>query len=204
MKSKVITISREFGSGGRELGKRIAEELGYAYYDREVVKEVAKRMEKEEDYVSAAFEKGVFLGIPIQYNQTTAYVSPQGQDKIDLVIEAKNLLTDLAAKGNCVIVGRAASVLLQEFQPFNVFVHADMAHRVQRYKERSQEQENCSRKELEAKIRQMDEDRARYYSLVSKGEWGDKNGYHLCVNTTGKEIEQLAPMVAAYAKAWLE
>lgn len=204
MKSKIITISREFGSGGRELGKRMAEELGYAYYDREVVTEVAKRMEKEESYVSTAFEKGVFLGIPVHYNQTLAYVSPQGQDKIDLVIETKNLLTEFAEKGNCIIVGRAASVLLQEYQPFNIFVYADMSCRVQRCMENAREYETYTKQEFENKIRQIDENRARYYSLVSKNSWGDKSGYHLCVNTGEKEIKQLAPMVAAYAKAWLE
>ena len=57
---KIITVSREFGSGGRELGKRMADELGYAYYDRETVTEIAKRMAKDETYVSTAFEKGVF------------------------------------------------------------------------------------------------------------------------------------------------
>lgn len=204
MKSKVITISREFGSGGRELGKRMADELGYAYYDREVVTEVAKRMEKDESYVSAAFEKGVFLGIPVHYNQTMAYVSPEGQDKIDLIIETKNLLTELAEKGNCIIVGRAAGAFLQEYSPFNMFVYADMPYRVQRCMEHAREHETYTEREFEAKIRQIDEERSRYYNFVSKKSWGDKIEYHLCVNTGGKEIKQLAPLVAAYAKAWLE
>lgn len=203
MKNKIITISREFGSGGRELGKRMADELGYAYYDRETVTEIAKRIAKDETYVSTAFEKGVFLGIPIHYNQTLAYVSPQEQDKIDLLVETKNLLTEFAEKGNCIIVGRAAGVFLQEYNPFNIFVYADMAHRIQRCMNRANEHESYTEQEFENKIRQIDKDRANYYGLVSKNPWGDKSGYHLCVNTSDKEIKQLAPMVAAYAKAWL-
>ena len=202
MKNKIITISREFGSGGRELGKRMSDILGYSYYDRETVTEIAKRMKKDETYVSTAFEKGVFLGVPIHYNQTLAYVSPQEQDKIDLFVETKNLLTEFAEKGNCIIVGRAAGIFLHEYQPFNIFVYADMAHRVQRCLERTHEYETYTIEELEDKIRRIDKDRANYYGLVSKKPWGDKSGYHLCINTGGREIKQLAPMVATYAKEW--
>ncbi len=202
MTGKIITISREFGSGGRELGKRLADELGFSYFDKEIVTEISNRMQMDENYVSNALDKGVFLGIPIHVGHTFGYMSPQLQHKADLIVEASNLLRELAEKGNCVIVGRAASAILTEYTPFNIFVHADISHRVMRCQTHAREDENYTDEQMKEKIINIDADRAKYYKNFSPIPWGDKSGYHLCINSTGTEIKALVPSVADYIRSY--
>ena len=80
----IITISREFGSGGRELGKRLADELGYTYYDREIESEIAKRMNLDENYVATILEKRPPVNFPIHYGNTFLYLSTYHQQQTTL------------------------------------------------------------------------------------------------------------------------
>ena len=131
---RIITVSREFGSGGREVGKRLADELGIAYYDREIVETIAERCSLDKTYVAHALERSVSHTFPLHFGHTfshlTAPVMTGGS--MNLLAEQTKLIKELAAKGDCVIVGRAADVVLADLSPFNLFVYADMKYKVER------------------------------------------------------------------------
>jgi len=201
---KIITISREFGSGGREVGKRLADALGYAYYDREIVAAIAQRKQMDEDYVASALEGGLFHSVPIHFGRTFSYTAPLMAGTAGLFVEQHRLLRELAEQGSCVIVGRAANAILAEYRPFNIFVHADMEAKIKRCMERAPEGEVLTERELIRHIKKVDADRARYHEMFADTRWGARESYHLCVNTTGKNIKSLIPAVAQYAKCWLE
>ena len=120
-----------------------------------------------------------------------------------MLVEERNVIRLLAAKGNCVIVGRGANTIQEERSPINIFVYADMPSKIIRCRERASEKENLTDRELEKKIRQVDNLRAKSLEMVSEFKWGNKEGYHLCVNTSGLSIKELTPLVAEYAKYWL-
>lgn len=200
----IVTVSREFGSGGRELGKRLADALGFAYYDKEIVSALAQSVSMDENYLNDLLEKDVMPRIPITFSRTISGCnSPQAQNMF-LVGRQHELIKQLASKGDCVIVGRGADALLREFDPFSVFVYADMPSRIARCRARAGQDENLSDKELERQICEIDKARARNYRLVSSEKWGDMHAYRLCVNTTGTVIKTLVPFVADCAKAWFE
>lgn len=199
----IITISREFGSGGRELGKRLADALGYAYYDKEIVTAVAEQNQLDEHYVAYALEGGAFRNFPVHFGRTFSYSPTLMANEAKIFAEQNRILKEIASKGNCVIVGRAADVILREHRPFNLFVYADMPSKVQRCQERAPEEEHMSAREMERRIRKIDADRRKYHGLISDIPWGDKRGYHLCVNTTDREIKELIPQIAEYIRIWM-
>lgn len=200
----IITISREFGSGGRELGKRMADLLGYSYYDREIITAIAQKHNFDESYVENVLEGGVPFAAPLTYGRTFSYADPTGQQAIQLLSAHCRFLKEVAEKGNCVIVGRCASVILEDYKPLNIFVYADMESKLARCRSRAPEGENLRDNELKRKIRQIDAGRAKHQRFLSDRKWGDKEAYDLCVNTSGKDIKKLAPVIAEYAKSVLE
>jgi cytidylate kinase len=122
----------------------------------------------------------------------------------ELLSEQHRVIKELAGKGDCVIVGRGADIVLQEASPFKIFVYADMRAKVLRCRSRAGEGENPTDRELERQIKQIDKARAENHNIFSSHKWGDKHGYHLCVNTTGVEIKSVVPQIAEYAKAWFK
>lgn len=199
----IITISREFGSGGREVGKRLADELGFAYYDREIVATIAQKTRMDEEYVASALEGGMFRSVPIHFGRTFSYPSTLMTNTANLFVEQHKIIRELAAKGDCIIVGRAASVILEEYRPFNLFICADMTSKVRRCRERAPEGEQLTERELIRHIKKVDAERAKYYEMFSDTGWGKKESYHLCINTTGVQIKTLVPAIAQYARCWL-
>lgn len=189
---KIITISREFGSGGRELGKRLADALGYDYYDREIITHIAETMGYSEEYVSSLSEQTIDH-YAINFGRTF-YINPD-QNKVLSV--QHDFLKRVAEKGNCVIVGRGANIILKDYNPLDIFVYADMESKVQRCISKADNSEHFSEKEIIKKIKQIDKNRRNYYSIFSEYEWGDKRNYHLCINTTNVEIKKLIPALKA-------
>ena len=200
----IVTISREFGSGGREVGKRLADALGYAYYDREIVTAIAQKNRLDEDYVASALSRGMYRNIPLHFGRTFTYSAAMMTDTTNLFVEQHRIIRELAANDNCIIVGRAAGVILREQDPFKLFVHADMASKVKRCQARAGEDEHFTDREMERRIKKIDSERARYHELFSGIDWGDKAGYHLCLNTTGAEIKAVIPSLAEYIRCWFE
>lgn len=199
---RIITISREFGSGGRELGKRLADELGIAYYDKEILAKIAEQVRMDERYIDQVLERGVTVQYPYTFRRSFTMPPPLRDQRPNLLAEQAKVIRELAHKADCVIVGRGANALLREQTPFNMFVYADMDAKRTRCRERAAEDEQFSDRELEQKIRQIDRARAATYELISGRPWGDKQEYHLCINTTGVELKTVVPHIADYIKAW--
>ncbi len=193
----IITISREFGSGGRELGKRLAELLGYDYYDKEIIDVIAQNKGLDKQYVSSLLENSGWANFPLTFRRTLS--SAPSNAKIELLLEEKRVIEEIARLGkNCIIVGRSADVLLRKYQPFNIFVCADMQSRIKRCLERAGSDEQPSEKEMLRKIQSIDKSRMRARALIGGNTWGNRENYHLTVNTSGWTIKDLAAAVQEY------
>ena len=199
--SRIITIGREFGSGGRELGRRLAEKLGYAYYDQEIVTEIAQRTALSEAYVHQILEYKPVTAFPIRIGRTfTTVVNSQPEQWHEIFRQQYQILRELADKADYVIVGRCADWMLRAYQPFRIFVYADMEHRMLRCRQKGAEHEAMSDKKLRQHIQAVDRHRASYYSYCTDQKWGDKANYDLCINTGLESVKEIAHHVAQYLK----
>lgn len=199
----IITVSREFGSGGRELGKRLADQLGLAYYDREILTELSRQEGLSEDYIEKVLESPSGVGYAISYSRSFTMIQNIDTTSV-LLAKQHNIIKRIAEKGNCVIVGRGADAILSQYSPFRIFVYADMASKVERCRQRGRENEDLSDKALQKKIKKIDKARSDNYKFISELSWGDKKAYDLCVNTTNVEIKKIVPAVASFIKARLD
>lgn len=198
---RIITIGRQFGSGGRELGRRLAQELSIEYYDKEIITEISKHTSLSEEYVKQVVEHTPHSLYPITIGQSFVYFDDYTSSQLRTVYDAQNkIITDLAEKSDCVIVGRCADYILREKKPYKIFVYADIESRIKRCKSRSTKSENLTDKQLRKKIRKIDKDRARYYDFYTGGSWGNIMTYDLCVNTTDTEIKEIVPAIAKMFK----
>ncbi len=195
---KIITVGRQFGSGGRELARRLAEELQIDYYDREILAEIAKHTELSEEYVQNVIECKPHHLYPITVGQSISYVNTYAFLQTQSVYTAqRDIIRDLAAKSDCVIVGRCADYILQDLNPYRIFVHADIDSRVARCMERRSAQEAAmTEKEMKKQILRLDKNRAKYYSFYTGQKWGDPACYDLSINTTNCNIKEMAAVIA--------
>ena len=200
---RIITVSREFGSGGREVGKRLADALGMAYYDREILSAIAEDSGLDPNYVENMLESSSFASFPFTFSKTFSY-NPMMGNAAQLLAKQHRIIKTLASKGSCVVVGRGAEAVLAEYKPFRIFVYADMDAKVARCRSRAKDEEPLSDKELQRRIRQIDKSRAANHSFVSDIPWGDKAGYELCLNTTDLNIKQMIPVLVEYICRWFE
>lgn len=194
--NRIITIGREFGSGGRELGRRMAERLNCEYYDREIITQIAAHTSFSEEYIHQVMEGRAHRLYPITISNSFSFVSDAHAQMVQTVYEAQvQTLRELAELSDCVIVGRCADYLLREYKPYRIFVYADLESRVRRCLERGDGGEQMTEAELRKQIRRIDRDRARFYADCTGQTWGDKVNYDLCINTTGREIKTLIPQL---------
>lgn len=197
---RIITISREFASGGREVGKRLADEIGFDYYDREIISAVAEKSAFDVGYVEEMLEKGLPKVFPLTFGRTFSYADSASQNFTRILLAQQQIITDLARKGrDFVIVGRSADVILSEYRTFDIFVYADMQSKLIRCRKREQGDEKMSDRELVRMIRKIDAGRAATRELIGNGGWGNKENYDLCLNTTNVEIKRMIPSLASLA-----
>lgn len=202
---RIITISREFGSGGRELGKRLADALGFAYYDREIVSSIAEKCNLDEGYVENVLRKGLTINVPITFGHTFYFYSdPTSENELKVLNTQQQIIKELALRGDCVMVGRSSGIILEKYNPLRLFVYADMEWKVKRCRERASAEEHLTDRELEKKIRQIDAGRARHQKLLTDRKWGAPEGYDLCINTTSLEIKKIIPGLKEMALCWFE
>lgn len=200
---KIITISREFGSGGRELGKRLADQMGFDYYDSEIITAVARSSGLDAHYVQQVLDDHGWQAYPVTFRSTIHSVGYIQSSGIELLLKQKAVIEEIAAMGkDFVIVGRNADVILTRWRPFNLFVCADTEAKVKRCLERRKDEETLTEKELLRKMRQIDKQRAQTRAILSGSAWGERDAYHLIVNTTDWDIKELAPAVADFAARW--
>lgn len=202
---KIITISREFGSGGRELGKRLSDFLGFDYYDGEIIAAVAEKMKEDGDYVKNTLSDHGWQRYPMTFRSSIGSLAYSQANRLEALLKQKKVLEKIAAMGkDCVIVGRSADVILREYKPFNIFVCADMEAKLARCMERASEDEQLSEKELRRKIKQIDKMRAETCELLSNSQWGQRDAYHMILNTGGWDIKKMTPAVAELAKSYFD
>lgn len=203
MMNKIVTISREFGSGGKEVGKRLADALGYSYYDSEIITLLAKETGMSEEYIKNISEKGAYP-YAFQFAKSFAMYSTVQNNQTELLVAQSKILKKIAEKGNAIIVGRCANTILKDYNPMNIFVYADMESKIKRCREKAKEDENLTDKELEHKIKSIDKNRKALNDLISNAEWGSKENYNLCINTSNIEIKSMVPALAEYIEKWFE
>lgn len=195
--NKIITIGREFGSGGREVGKRLAQRLGIAYYDHEIIVELAKKTDLATDYVRQITERRPEPFFPITVGQSFyPVVNPILDLNNSIYVEQSNIITEMAKKSDCIIVGRCADYVLREMNPLRLFVYAEMDSKMARCRSRATEQEHLTEKELKQQIQKIDKNRSKYYQFYTGRTWGDKLNYDLCVNTSHISVKDAVDGIA--------
>lgn len=198
---KVITIGREFGSGGRELGRKLAERLGIAYYDREIITAIAEKTALSEEYVDRVLERRPTQIYPFSHSGTF-YLSfdPHFHLNNSIYAEQTSIIRSMADRSPCVIVGRCADYILKDREPFRVFVYSDMPHRLARCRENAPENENLTDKELRQKILAVDRDRRKYYRFFTGQNWGDRKDYDLSINTAVGKIDDWVELISLFVE----
>ena len=198
----IITIGRQFGSGGRELGRRLADELAVAYYDREILLEVEKKTDYSLNYIENVSEDRPIILPPINYgNSFMIYRDVNFEQSNEVHAAQDKILKKAAAKSSCVIIGRGADYVLRDFHPFRIFVYADMEARLKRCRERQKEDEaKMSDRQFIRFIRSVDKKRRQFYDFYTGVEWGEKENYDLMINTSHVDLKQVAHTLALLIK----
>ncbi len=191
--NKIITISREFGSGGRTIGRRVAEILGIPCYDQEIIEQVADESGFAKDYVEEYGEyksSGGWLSDAFSVANSTL----GGMSNSDVLwVTQRKVILDLAQKGPCVFVGRCADYILEnKAELIKVFIHSDLECRSKRIVEMYGENSVTPEKRLKVK----DKRRAAYYRFYTETEWGLAKNYTLCLNSGEIGIENCANIIA--------
>ncbi|MBQ5365696.1 MAG: cytidylate kinase-like family protein, partial [Spirochaetales bacterium] len=179
---RVITIGRQFGSGGHEVGLRLAKRLGIPFYDKELLSLTAQNSRFAESYLEKMDEQkpsflnigsaGLISGAGLSSHAENAmnqfyHLSPNDQ----IFLATSKVMHSLAEKGPCVIVGRCADYILRDIEPVNFFIYADIQDRIAR-KIALDDHQHLNEQEMEKLIRQTDKTRGKYYEYYSHEVWG--------------------------------
>ena len=190
MSNRIITISREFGSGGRTIGKKVAEKLGITCYDSELVLKLAVESGYTKDYIE---EEGEYA--PGGWLETVLSDRSAGmtnQDKL-WAIQSK-IIIELAEKGPCVIVGRCADYILRDkAECLKVFIYASPEKRAERIVNESGETDISP----EERIRDKDKRRAAYHRFYTDMKWGHAQNYHICLDSGELGIDRCAEIISS-------
>ena len=179
MAKRIITISREFGSGGRFIGEEVAKKLGIAYYDKNIIGQIAEKSGLSPEYIQENAElspkKGLFA-----YAFSGRDIT--GKSVEDMVYEAqRNIILELAEKEPCVIIGRNADYILKDRDDvLNVFIHGDMPEKIQRI----MDLHNVEEKEAVKMMADTDKRRMTNYNFYTDQRWGKADNYTLCLNSS--------------------
>lgn len=208
---KIITISREYGSGGRVIGKKLAENLGYEFYDRKIIDMVAEQsgfspefIEKTEQNIASGWLYNLLLGSSFM-GTTTNGAQQLGNHTLPLqdqiFNEERKIILDISKKP-CVIVGRCADYILRNSdvvnskELLNIFIYANLEDKIKTAMERHEWDEKTARKI----VQQIDKRRANHYNTFTEDVWGDRKNYDLLVNSSTLGIEQTAEMLIAFVR----
>ncbi|MCD8072794.1 MAG: cytidylate kinase-like family protein [Alistipes sp.] len=190
MKKKiVITLGRQYGSGGREVGLQLSQMLGLGFYDRKLIDEAARSSGLEADYFDEQDEKaptGLMHALSVGFGFTPGF-SQEAIFKIQ-----SDAIKEIASRESCIIVGRCADYVLREMEGCtNIFIHAPLGQRVERVAGRN----GITEKEAHERIARTDKRRAAYYDFYTDKVWGDSKSYHLSIDSSLHTIEQTAAFI---------
>jgi cytidylate kinase len=196
MSYSVITISREFGTGARVVGKELADKLGYAYYDRALIQLAAEKSGLSAEYIERSEDKakGGFFANVVSVASSSAYVTsginlqytPPGSDR--LFLAQSEVIRDLAKQGSCVIIGRCADYICQSYikSLLRVHLYGSLEDRVKRCIELyGYEPENAERE-----LHKVDKGRANYHKFYTGLPWKDMSQYDVCIDTSKTGLEK--------------
>lgn len=205
MENRVITIARSYGSGGRKMARLLAKELGYEYYDREILRIASDESGISEELFRQADEKQRIPLFRIAREVYTGEVIPPDSDDFisneNLFRYQAKIIRELAATRNCVIVGRCANFILRgRDNVLNVFVTAPVVDCVRRV----METDGLNLEEAEKKIKKIDKRRADYFKYFTGRQWQDAALYDLCLNTGHMSEQKCVDIVRAYMEARFE
>lgn len=201
MNHYVISISREFGSGGRLIGKRLAAQLGIPCYDRSLIQKTSEKSGLSPEFIARAEERArsrFHLSITPIGIGTTAFAHQGVPVSHQAFFAQAEVIRELADAGPCVIVGRCSDYILGE-RPncIKVFVHADLDRRVRR----CVEEYHIPSNDMERLVVQMDRGRANYYNFYTGHTWGEMRRYDLTVNSSAVGIQGSVDLIAATIRA---
>ncbi len=197
--SKIITISRQFGSGGRTVGRMVAQELGIPFYDKELVEQIAVESGFAPNFIEENGEHS-----PGRSKLSYAFASQgipgvmNGLSTADFLWNMQcSAILQLAEKGPCVIVGRNADYILKDRKDcLHVFIHADLPFRADRIVRLYGESE----KSPQARLQHKDKRRSNNYQHYTGRTWGAAENYDLCLNTGTLGIEKAVQIIVDLAK----
>ena len=205
---RIITLSRQFGSGGRELGKRLSDRLGWDYYDREIIDTLAAEHGLDPEYVKRALSNHGWHNVQLSYRNSFSNLLYHPGASTQLLCREWEVLKSIAALGNdCIIIGRDADVILEAYHPFRIYVCADLQARLDRcmrHEKRRPESEQLTEKQILRNIRRMDRNRALTREILTGKARGDSSAFDLTVNTTGWEVHRLTEALADFCLARFE
>ncbi len=201
-KECVITIARQFGSGGREIGEALAKALGVKCYDKELISLAAKESGVDPEVFNNVDEKAtnsllysLSMGL---YSFGTGFNADRLPVNDKLYLLQHKIIKKLALDGPCVIVGRCADYVLRDCKNVvRLFICADMDYRIKR----AVEKKGVKESKAEQVINKTDKSRANYYNFYSGMKWGDPENYDLSVNRTKLTLEQAVGVIQGYLKA---
>ena len=193
MSNRIITIGREFGSGGRTIGREVAKKLGIPCYDQDLIEKMAEESGFTREYVEKESENaslGSWAASALGMDGT--YTAPTNQDRLWAV--QSRIIREIAEKESCVIVGRCADVILEDKADLlRVFIHADFDARAKRIVEKYGETEIPTEKRL----RDKDKRRALYYQFYTDRKWGDIENYDIILNSSALGLERCVGIIAS-------
>jgi len=199
---KIITIDREFGSGGRELGKRLSDALNIPCYDEQILEMIAQKHGMDKNYVEHMSEKSIRAAYPLTIARRFSVPYRMMEQSVEIAVSQRKLIEELAAQGDCIIIGRCADIILKNYRPLNLFIYADHGSKLERCIKRASADEHLSASEIERRMKKIDRGRAEMREAFTNTKWGAKENYHLCVNTSGIEIKTLIPVLTEYIRQW--
>ncbi len=189
---RIITIGREFGSGGREVGKLVAEKLGIAYYDSEVIRRAAEESDYSEQYIRNNEEKLPDARLYDLYTQYYSYGAEEKPKYEALFQVEQKVMKELAEKNSCVIVGRASGYVFRKYKTaLHVFISAGMQHKIDRVVRR----DGLDPKEAEKKIKKVAIERKNHCKYFTGRDWGMAENYDLALRTDAFSVEDVADTI---------
>lgn len=195
----IVTISRQYGSGGREIGRRLAERLGIPYYDKELIILAAERSGYARSLFEEADQKAsnsMIFSLMRAGSMVNSYDLPLN-DKIYLI--QSGVIQQVARQGSCVIVGRCADYVLQDrFPCVNVFIHAALQKRM----DRAVKVYGLSPDDVQSVLLKTDKRRETYYNYYTGRKFGDARNYTLSLDSLGVGIENAVRVMADYVESW--
>ena len=196
-KKIIVTIGREYGSGGHEVAKRLAASYGIKLYDDEFARLAVNKTGFHEDYIKSNEEKSPDFATGALFSGIEFY-QPSPYDKIQA--EEYKLIREIAERESCVIVGRAADYILRDMRKCSIFLFAPLDDRVRRKMALLTPEEALSMSEvkMEKKVRQMDRQRRKFYEYYTDAKWGARDSYDLLINTSQSGIDGAVKIIRTY------